>query len=224
MRVSSFLAFGLPIAAAASLSSVGTSSGDAFVDDAARMRCASRVSLALTGRAPSAELLASPDPQSHVDTLLADDAFVEQFARFVNSELNPEPGETPAADATYFLARHVLANKRPWRELLDGKYDVVPVAAANGMPATAQIVDDPDGLGYFRSRPWMVRYAGNEEQGYRLNAAYRIQQNIIGLDVSAVTTAPEADISANGRMAAECRGCHYDSYFALDKVAKILSR
>ncbi len=92
------------------------------------------------------------------------------------------------------------------------------------LPATAQVVADPAGLGYFRSRPWMVRYAGNEEEGYRLNAAFRIQQNIIGLDVGAVTNAPGVDISATGRMAAGCRSCHYDSYFALDKVAKILSR
>ena len=188
------------------------------------MRCATRLSLALTGRAPSAELLASPDPQSQVDALLADDAFVENFARFVNSELNPEPGETPAADATYFLARHVLANKRPWHERFDGPYDVAPVPAANGNPATARVVDDPNGLGYFRSRPWMVRYAGNEEDGYLLNAAYRIQQNIIGIDVGAVTLAPGADNSAAGRMSAACKGCHYDSYFALDKVAKILPR
>jgi hypothetical protein len=70
----------------------------------------------------------------------------------------------------------------------------------------------------------MVRYAGNEEDGYRLSAAFRIQQNIIGLDVGAVTSSPGTDISATGRMANGCRGCHYDSYFALDKVAKVLSR
>jgi hypothetical protein len=188
------------------------------------MRCATRVAMSLTGRAASAELLAAPDPQAQVDALLADDAFVENFARFINSELNPEPGETPAADAPYFLARHVLVNNRPWRELFDGPYDVEAVPAANGMPATARVVDDPQGLGYFRSRPWMVRYAGNEEAGYRLNAAYRIQQNIIGLDVGAVTTAPGTDISATGRMSTACRSCHYDNFFALDKVAKVLSR
>ncbi|HEY5922388.1 MAG TPA: hypothetical protein VIV11_11990 [Kofleriaceae bacterium] len=188
------------------------------------MRCATRLSLSLTGRAPSAALLSSADPQSQVDALLADPAFVEQFARFINAELNPEPGMTPAADATYFMAQHVLTNNRPWREMFDGKYRVEPVPAAGGMPATARVVDDPDGLGYFRSRPWMVRYAGNEEQGYRLNSAFRIQQNVIGLDVGAVTNLPGTDISASGRMATQCRGCHYDEYFALDKVAKVLSR
>src|SRR5688572_12942846 len=140
----------LCIPAAAVLSTVGSSSGQAPADEAARMRCATRVSMALIGRAASPELLASPDPQSHVDALLADDAFVEHFARYVNSELNPEPGETPAADATYFLARHVLVNNRPWHELFDGAYDVEVVPAADGNPATARVVDDPQGLGYFR--------------------------------------------------------------------------
>jgi hypothetical protein len=215
---------GLPAVALASWASIGSSSGEPPVDEAARVRCATRVSMALTGRAPSDALLSELDPQSKVDELLADPAFIDQFARFVNSELNPEPGETPAADATYFVARHVLENNRPWHELFDGKFDVEPVPAAGGNPATARVVDDPAGLGYFRSRPWMVRYAGDEEDGYRLNAAYRIQQNIIGLDVGAVTSTPGTDISATGRMAGACRSCHYDSYFALDKVAKVLSR
>ncbi len=224
MRLGFLFAFGVPAAAIASWTAVSTPAGSAPSDDAARVRCATRLSLSLTGRPPSAALLASPDPQSEVDTLLADDAFVEQFARFVNSELNPEPGMAPAEDATYFLAKYVLTNNRPWHELFDGQYRVEAVPATATAPATAQVVADANGLGYFRSRPWMVRYAGNEEQGYRLSAAFRIQQNVIGLDVGAVTNAPGVDISATGRMATGCRSCHYDEYFALDKVAKVLSR
>jgi hypothetical protein len=199
-------------------------SGVATPIEEARARCATRLSLALTGRSASAELLADSNPQSRVDELLGSALFVEQFSRFVNSKLNDDPGETPAEDASYFLARHILQNRRPWRELFDGPYRVEPQPASDGNPATARVVDDPQGLGYFRSRPWMVRYAGDEEQGYRLNAAFRVQQNIIGLSVDAVTSVPGVDASASGRLAAGCRGCHYDSYFALDKVAKILSR
>jgi hypothetical protein len=169
-------------------------------------------------------LLASADPQTQVDALLADPQFVDQFARFLNSELNPEPAMTPAQDATYYLAKYVLENNRPWHELFDGQYRIDPVPAANGMPATATVVADANGLGYFRSRPWMVRYAGNEEEGYRLSAAFRIQQNIVGLDVGAVTNLPGTNISATGRMATQCRSCHYDEWFALDKVAKVLSK
>jgi hypothetical protein len=226
MRLRFLFAFGLPVAAIASWSAVGSSpaSGNAPTDEAARARCATRLSLSLTGKAPAADLLASADPQAHVDALLADPAFVDQFSRYINSELNPEPGMTPAADATYFLSKYILENNRPWHELFDGQYRVDAVAAANGMPATAQVVVDANGLGYFRSKPWMVRYAGNEEQGYRLSAAFRIQQNIIGLDVGAVTNQPGTDISATGRMASGCRSCHYDEYFALDKVARVLSK
>lgn len=224
MRALFLVACGVPATLVATWATLGSSDGGPPVDDAARHRCATRLSLSLTGRAASPELIADPDPQSKVDQLLAEPAFVEQFARFANSQMNAEPADTPAGDATYFLAKHVLANNRPWHELFDGPYSIEAVPAATGTPATARVVDDPAGLGYFRSRPWMVRYAGNEEDGYRLNAAFRIQQNIIGLDVGAVTSAPGTDISATGRMANGCRGCHYDSYFALDKVAKILSK
>lgn len=199
-----------------------TQSAEDAAGDEARIRCATRLSLALTGQSPSAELLAAADPQAEVDALLASDAFVESFARFVNSKLNDDPGMTPAEDATYFLARHILTQNRPWHELFDGPYRVRAVQVDG--KASAEVVDDANGLGYFRSRPWMVRYAGNEEDGYRLSSAYRIMQNIIGLDISAVQNAPDVDISAEGRMAPACRGCHYDPYFALDKVAKILSR
>ena len=177
--------------------------------------------MALTGTAPSATLLAAADPQAQVDTLLADPAFVEQFARYVNSQLNADPGATPAEDATYWLAKHVLTTGKPWHELFDGKYNFTVTAGATP-PVT--VVDDANGLGYFRTRPWMVRYAGNEEAGYRLQAAYRIQQNIIGIDVTATTNAPNVDTSSVGREAGGCRGCHYDAYFALDKAARVLSK
>jgi hypothetical protein len=224
MRLRLLALLGLPIASIAlALSGSGQQAASAPpVDEAAQHRCASRLSLALTGKSPTPELLANPDPQSQVDAMLADPAFVEQFSRFMNAELNPDPGETPQRDATYYLARHVLVNNRPWHELFDGPYDVV--ADATTMPASAKVIDNPDGLGYFKSRPWMLRYAGNEQAGLRLVAAFRIQQNIIGLDVTAVTTAPDVDISANGRKSSACSGCHYDSYFALDKVAAILTR
>src|ERR1043165_2622460 len=155
--------FGLaaPVAAMALWARPSTSHSQTPVDQAAKARCATRLSLSLTGKAPSAALLGAADPQAQIDTLLADPAFVEQFSRFINSQLNPEPAMTPAQDSTYYLTKYVLENGKPWHELFDGKYDIQPVA---GPPATAQVVDDPNGLGYFRSRPWMVRYAGNEEQ------------------------------------------------------------
>jgi hypothetical protein len=189
----------------------------------ARVRCATRVSIALTGSSPDADLLAAADPQSMVGPLLATPEFHERFARFANRSFNEEPGELPVEDASYWLARKVLAEGLLWRELFVGPYRVVPTTTADGKP-TAQVNDDANGLGYFRSPAWMRRYAGNEEGGYRLVSAYRIMQNLVGLELQAIDSVPDQDLSATGRMAPECRSCHYDSPFALDKVAKILSR
>lgn len=208
------------IAIGAAVAQSGHRAGDD--PEQARLRCATRVSMALLGQSPDGELLAAEDPRAQVERLLADPAFVTNFARFVNSQLNDEPGEQPVEDASFFLARHVLQQGLPWRELFTGQFMVVPNPETGGPRAI--VVDDPDGLGYFRSPAWMRRYAGNEEDGYRLVAAYRIQQNIIGLDLDGIDSVPDQDLSAAGRMAPACSGCHYDSYFALDKVAKILSR
>lgn len=219
LRTALALTTALPPLLYAALSYTATPEQEA---EQARTRCATRVSMTLLGQSPSAELLASPDPLAEVDALLQDPAFVNRFARFVNSKLNVEPGERPAEDATFFLARYILAQGRPWHELFDGPYRVEHYEV-DGKPR-ARVVDDPDGLGYFRSPDWMRRYAGNEEDGYRLVAAYRIMQNTVGLDVSAINTAPDQDLTAQGRMDAACRGCHYDNWFAIDKAAKILSR
>ena len=176
-------------------------------------RCATRVSIALTGKTATSELLAAADPQANVDAILADAAFIERFARFVNSEFNTEPGETAADDSAYTLAKYILEQKKPWHEMFDGQYAVTDTVTA-----------DPQGLGYFRSEPWMRRYAGNEPAGYRLPAAYRFLQNTTGLKLTAVTNAAGVDISATGRQAAACAGCHYQKWYALDLVAKVLSK
>lgn len=178
-----------------------------------RERCATRLSIALLGKSPAAALSAAPSPQDQVDAMLADPVFVERFARFTNAQLNPQPGENVAEDASYTLSKYVLANKKPWSDLFVGAYDV-----------TTAVAPDPQGLGYFRSEAWMRRYAGNEEKGYRLTAAYRILQNTTGLELTATTNVQGVDLSATGRQAAACAGCHYQSWFALDKVAKVLSR
>jgi hypothetical protein len=175
-------------------------------------RCANRLSVAFLGKSPTAELLANKDPQSAVDGMLADAAFVERFGRFINSEFNPEPGANVPEDATYTLSKYVLTNDKPWKDMFIGKYVVTDTVAA-----------DPNGLGYFRSDAWMKRYAGNEEAGYRIVGAYRILQNTTGLALTATTNVEGVDLSATGREAAGCRGCHYDNWYALDKVSRVLS-
>jgi len=191
-------------------------------DKAARAeRCATRLSIAMVGEAATAAQLASSDPQSATDTLLTDARFIERFSRFINSQFNLTPGATPAEDASYYLAKYVLTNGKPWTDMFVGKYDVAPSNPQQAM-SEATVTDDPDGLGYFRSRVWMVRYAGNEPAGMRIVAAYRMMWNTIGLTLAATTNAPDADVSATGRQAAQCRGCHMDSWYALDKVAAVL--
>lgn len=186
-------------------------------------RCANRLSIAMIGQTASPELLASPAPQSATDEFLRDPRFIERFSRFINSQFNMTPGATPVEDATYYLAKYVLENDKPWTDMFLGPYDVVP---SNPQQAASEAVvrQDPNGLGYFRSRAWMVRYAGNEPAGMRIVAAYRIMWNTIGLTLTATTNAPDADVSAAGRQAAQCRGCHLESWFALDKVAGVLGK
>jgi hypothetical protein len=180
---------------------------------AAHERCATRLSIALLGQTASASLMASPNPTDAVESMLADPAFVERFATFINAQFNPEPGQTLADDASYTLAKYVLTNNRPWHEMFDGKYTVADT-----------VTNDPNGLGYFRSDAWMKRYAGNELAGYRIVSAYRMLQNTTGLKLTAVTNVAGADLSATGRQAAPCNGCHFSKWYALDWAARVLTR
>jgi hypothetical protein len=211
----------LPIAAAiiASLASPKKAGADAASDAKERAeKCATRLYTTMIGEGATAEALASATPQTYFDTLVTDAKFRERFSRFINSQFNPNPGMTPTEDASYYLTRYVLQNDKPWTDMFVGQYDVV----ANGAnDATVNV--SANGLGYFRSRAWMVRYAGNESAGVRIVSAYRMMQNTIGLKLAATTNLADIqDISAEGRKAAQCSGCHYNPWFALDKVAVVL--
>jgi hypothetical protein len=204
---------------------LGVGVTDARADDvdrsAAVERCAIRLSIAFLGEGPSSELHAEPDPQSAVGTLLVAPTFRECFARFVNASHNREPGEYAAQDASYWMTLHVLERALPWRELFVGRFNVIEDEDDD---EKARVVDDPKGLGYFRSFPWLERYAGNEAAGLRIASAYRMAQNTIGLRLSAVTNAPGVDISAKGRKNAPCATCHEDGFYPLDRVAAVLTR
>lgn len=184
-------------------------------------RCATRLSAALLGRGASAELLANPSPQSAVDTMLADPQFVERFARFLNASFNRAPGAKPAEDAPYYLGKYVLEKKLPYAKLFDGAFDVDVDAAAGG---AVVVKESPDGLGYFRSKPWLVRYAGNEPTGLKISTAYRIMNNVVGLNLTATTNGPDVDVSSTGRSKPPCNGCHFQGWSALDSAAKVLTR
>lgn len=181
-------------------------------------RCAVKLSVALTGRSPDAALLANPNPQAQVDALLQGTAFIERFSRFVNARFNDEPGAASVEDAAYHLAKHVMTNRLPWSDMFLG---ATRVDLVNN---NVSIVTDANGLGYLRSPAWLKRYAGNEEQGVKLSTAYRILNNTTGISLTAAVVVPGLDVSAAGRRNAACAGCHYDSWFALDKVASVLTK
>lgn len=188
------------------------------VDPQRAERCAVRVSIALTGRSPGATLLSSANPQTEIDALLASEAFIERFSRFINSTFNETPGASSVEDSAYHLTRHVLTNGKPWKDVFVGPYDV---GLVNGQVAVRA---DPNGLGFFRSKAWLERYAGNEEEGVKLNTAYRMLNNTTGLKLTAAVQTPGADFTVSGRQNAGCRGCHFDGWFALDRVASVLTR
>lgn len=184
-------------------------------------KCATRLYVTMVGDGATATALASPTPQASFDTLVTDPRFVERFSRFVNSQFNRTPGTLPTEDASYYMTKYVLTNNKPWSDMFIGAYDVVP-SVANQPGSEAMVTPNANGLGYFRSKAWAVRYAGNESAGIRIVTAYRMMQNTIGLKLAATTNAPGVDLSANGRKSAQCSGCHYDPWFALDKVATVL--
>ncbi len=213
----------LPFLALACASAFGLSADKASADDvdqaAKAERCATRLSIALLGEAASPGVRASGDPQSLVPALVVAPAFREKLARFVNATYNRDPGKRPAEDAPYWLARHVLETGRPWRDLFVGPYNLKEDDDGN-----VTVVDDPEGLGYFRTDAWLRRYAGNELEGLKISTAYHMAQNTVGLKLVAVTNEPNADVSATGRQKQPCASCHQENWYALDKLAGVLTR
>lgn len=186
-------------------------------------RCAIRIAIALKGESADAALLANPDPQSAIDGMLATPEFADRYARFINSEFNGGPSAAATDDPVYFLAKYVVAQNKPWSDLFLGAYSVTPTAAGV-TPAGMEVKADPAGLGYFRTDSWRKRYAGNEDQGTMLSGAFRILSNTTGLELNPSVGNPGDDLSATGRQAPACKGCHFDEWFALDKFARLLPK
>jgi len=194
------------------------------MDAAQKERCATRVSIALTGKSADAGLLAAADPRAEAMRLMGTADFRDRFARFMNTRMNENPGANAPEDASYFLTDYILANNKPWKELFTGPYMVEAVAQGNNPTANARVVVNQEGLGYFRSPIWLLRYAGNEETGLKLNTAYRIMNNVIGLTLKAAVNNTSDDVSANGRAQLPCKTCHFDGPFPLDTISHILTK
>jgi hypothetical protein len=178
------------------------------------LRCVAKISEALVGYGPERDVDPTK-PIEFTETLLASENFVKGFAGFINARFNRTQGEKDSQEAVYFAVRHVLANNLPWRDVFAGRFGWVH-------PNLTEIVEDPTGVGYFTNLAWQTRYAGNDVDGFMLIAAYRIVQNMTGKVL--VPSPFNGDASANvvGRSNEPCRSCHFDSPFALDKIARLL--
>lgn len=194
-------------------------SAAALAQTDAEKRCARRLCTTL-GLPWRNELtaLATSTPQANVRRWLDHRNAIQNFAAFVNSRFNPAPGVNTSEDAVLQAVKFVLTNNRPWRDVFVGR---LFINHTNG-----QVTEDPalPALGYFGSRGWQYRYRGNEEAGLMLSAAYRTLQNTVGLKLIAAPNNAEGDSTATGRERPECRSCHFDSPYALDKVAQLLPR
>lgn len=184
----------------------------------ANERCATRLSIALIGKSADASLMTSADPQAAVDAMVESPDFAERWARYVNSAFNGGPSTAATDDPVYYLAKHIVTQKKPWADMFIGAYSIT--ATTNAMA----VKDDPNGLGYFRSPAWMKKYAGNEDQGYMLVGAFRIIQNTTGLELVPSVGQPGDDRTATGRAVAPCKSCHFDAWYALDTFAKVLPK
>ncbi len=212
--------FAVPLALWAAFST--SRRGHAEGNDATEVneRCAVRLSAAIFGQGAPSDFIANGKPQDYVTTMLGDARFTERFARFLNASFNRSPGASAQEDAAYYLGKYVLDHKLPYKDLFLGAYDV-------DVDTTGKVVTKaaPEGLGYFRSRPWLFRYAGNEATGLKLSTAYRIMNNTVGLELVATTADPNADVSAKTRDTNPvCRGCHFEGWSALDLAARVLTR
>lgn len=207
----------IAVGAALGASSKGAHAADDAQDKAeANERCAIRLSIALLGKSADAAELTSANPQGAVDRMVDSPDFAERWSRFINAEFNGGPSAAATDDPVYYLAKHIVTNKKPWSEMFTGAYSVTATATA------MEVKDDPAGLGYFTAPTWMKRYAGNEDKGLMLVGAFRIIQNTTGVELVPSVGNPGDDRTETGRAAAPCKTCHFDAWYALDKFANLM--
>src|SRR2546422_756369 len=73
-------------------------------------RCATRLSISLTGKSPTSALMSNANPYTDVDSLIGGADFQERFSRFINATFNDDPGMTAVEDPAYYLTKYVLTN------------------------------------------------------------------------------------------------------------------
>ena len=180
-------------------------------------QCTQKLYNTLFQRPPNQDELKNPFPLAQTPAMLRSNSFRDVFARFINAKMNTSPSNKLDDNIIYTLVKnYVLSEDKPWYELFNGQI------SASG----STLSDDPNALGYFENPAWKQRYAGNEEDGYRLRTAYLMINNIIGLNLDAITVTSTGGSARSDRAnpAGVCYSCHYASDFALDKIANILTK
>lgn len=185
-------------------------------EDLRHSRCVTRIASVLN--MPDEQIRVLSDPQAEIEALLETPEAIDRMARFINSRMNDEPDvNNPAADAAYMLSQYLMERGLPYRDMFVGPYQIV-----RGEGFDWIIVEDPEGLGYFRSERWLLRYAGSELEGHRIVAAYRMLNNILGIEFTAAVNTDGVD--SEGRKEPACAGCHYNETYGLDLMANVLTR
>ena len=182
------------------------------------MQCSQKLHTTLYGRSATATELSIANPMANVDAMMKNKEFIEKFSKYVNAHMNWLPGAGKNGNPVYMAMRFFLFNDRegekPWHELFTGGYSTYDNGYNKSESAT----------GYFSNREWQKVYKGNEEFGYQLRAAYLILNNQIGLNLEALTV---NNSGGSGRSARQdpnsvCVTCHFNTEFALDRIASIL--
>jgi hypothetical protein len=193
-------------------------------DPQQRLRCAARLAANVLGTAPTSALLTATNPQDQVPALLQDPLFIDRFAGFIQSRFAPEPTPFKVEDAPFYLTRKILSEGYKWRDLYVGPFTFARQAGdTNGVYDPIIAVDAVNGgYGFFQSTDWRTRFRGNELEGYRIVHAYRILNNVLGIELKAALNT--TGVGSDGRKSAQCAGCHYHPVFGLDLIARVLPK
>ena len=181
------------------------------------MQCSQKLHSTLYGRSATSQELNIANPMSTVDAMMSNDEFIEKFSMYVNAHMNWLPGDGKRNNPVYMAMKYYIFKdnqEKPWKELFTGGYDLYD----NGYNPRE------DNSGYFSDRNWKKVYKGNEEFGYKLRTAYLILNNQIGLNLEALTVNNAGGSGRNARQDPNnvCVACHFNSDFALDRIAQIL--
>jgi hypothetical protein len=198
------------------------------------MQCSQKLHSTLYGRSATAAELNIADPISQVDSMIQNNEFRVEFAKYINAHMNWVPGgerisENPVYSAVVnylFKPRNndleALNSEYPWKNLFTVGYETYD--SGWNPKSTEDNGLNLEASGYFSNKLWKSIYKGNEEAGVKLRTAYLIMNNQIGLSLDALTVnnSGGSGVAARTDPNSVCAACHLFPEFALDRVANVL--